>query len=122
VLGKSICATVYGPVQPGQVFMWYRIESLFLVFCGLVLFYAVMKPGTETFLGRILPSWLKLFLTSLFQALFLAVILFGILGLFAHSGVNLIPHYPVGFAVIAGIGTLLFLWANTAPEQLSSPL
>jgi hypothetical protein len=102
--------------------MWYRIESLFLVFCGLVLFYAVMKPGTETFLGRILPSWLKLFLTSLFQALFLAVILFGILGLFAHSGVNLIPHYPVGFAVIAGIGTLLFLWANTAPEQLSSPL
>lgn len=102
--------------------MWYRVESLSLVFCGLILFYAVMKPGTETFLGRILPSWLKVFLTSLFQALFLAVILFGILGLFAHSGVNLIPRYPIGFAVIAGIGTVLFLWGNAAPSQFSSPL
>lgn len=99
-----------------------RIESLSLVFCGLILFYVIMKPGTETFLGRILPSWLKVFLTSLFQALFLAVILFGILGLFAHSGVNLIPHYPIGFGVIAGIGTGLFLWGNTATNQFSSPL
>jgi hypothetical protein len=101
--------------------MWDKIESLFLVCCGLVLFYAIMKPGTETFLGRVVPSWLKVFLTSLFQALFLAVTLFGILGLFAHSGVNLIPHYPIGFAVIAGIGTALFCWGNTA-NQFSSPL
>jgi hypothetical protein len=80
-----------------------------------------MRPGTETFLGRIFPSWLKVFLTSLFQALFLAVALFGILGIFAHSGVNLIQHYPIGFATIAGAGTALFLWGNTAASQYSSP-
>jgi len=102
--------------------MWDRIASLCLGFCGVVLFYGIMRPGTETFLGRIFPSWLKVFLTSLFQALFLAVTLFGILGLFAHSGVNLIQHYPIAFAMIAGIGTALFLWGNTATSQLSSSL
>ena len=102
--------------------MWYRIESLFLVFCGLALLYVVMKPGTETFLGRIFPWWFKAFLTSLLQALFLSVILFGILGVFARSGVNLIEHYPIAFVVISGIGTGLFLWGNTASGELSSPI
>lgn len=102
--------------------MWDRIASLCLAFCGVVFFYGIMKPGTETFLGRIFPLWLKVFLTSLCQSLFLAVTLFGILGLFAHSGVNLIEHYPIAFVIFAGIGTALFLWGNTATSQFSSPL
>jgi hypothetical protein len=102
--------------------MWDRIASLALVFCGAVLFYGIMRPGTETFLGRVFPSWLKVFLTSLFQALFLAVCLFGILGVFAHSGVNLIQHYPIAFAMIAAIGTGLFLWGNTGTSQFSSSM
>lgn len=102
--------------------MSYRIESLFLVFCGLFLLYFVMKPRTESFLGRVFPFWLKAFLTSLFEALFLSLILFGILGVGAHSGVSLIQQYPISFIVISGIGTALFMKANIAPDEFSTAL
>jgi hypothetical protein len=43
----------------------HRIESLFLAFCGLVLFTLVMRPATEKFLMRIFSGWSRGFLTSL---------------------------------------------------------
>ena len=96
--------------------MLHRIESLFLVFCGVAALYIVMKPGTETFLERIFPWSFRAFLMSLFQALPLSVILFGVLGLFAVSGVNLILHRPISFIVVSVIGTAFFLRANTVPD------
>jgi len=102
--------------------MSHRIESLFLVFCGLFLLYVVMKPDTETFLQRTFPWSFRAFLMSLFEALPLSVILFGVLGLFAVSGVNLIPHRPISFVVVSGIATAFFLWANTDPDEFSSAL
>jgi hypothetical protein len=99
-----------------------RVESIFLVFCGLVLFYVVMKPSTETLLMRILPSWLKAFVTSLLQALLVSLVLFGILGIFSRSGVHLIQHYPISFIVISGIGTTFFFWGNfTESESVWPP-
>jgi len=98
----------------------YRIESLLLAFCGLVCFYVVMRPPTEIFLGQVFPGWLKAFLTSLLQALFLSVVLFGILGIFSKSGVHLIQHYPISFTVLLGIGTALFLWANVSGANSGS--
>jgi len=99
--------------------MLHRIESLFLVFCGIALLYIVMKPGTETFLERIFPWSFRAFLMSLFEALPLSVILFGVLGLFAVSGVNLILHRPISFIVVLGIATGFFLWANTLPDEFA---
>jgi len=99
--------------------MLHRIESLFLVFCGIALLYIVMKPGTETFLERIFPWSFRAFLMSLFEALPLSVILFGVLGLFAVSGVNLILHRPISFIVVLGIATAFFLWANTVPDEFA---
>jgi hypothetical protein len=102
--------------------MWFRIESLFFIFCGLVLLYVVMNPGAERFVGRIFPWWFKAFLTSLLQALFLSLILFGILGVFAQHGMNLIQRHPISFIVVSGIGTVLFLWGNTTIRDYSSTL
>jgi hypothetical protein len=90
----------------------HRIQSLLLAFCGLGLFFIIMRPRTERFLERIVPLWVKALLTSLFEALFISVMLFGILGVFSKSGVHLIQHYPISFIVISAIGTALFLWAN----------
>jgi nucleoside recognition membrane protein YjiH len=109
-----------GPAR--AALMWDRIESLSLIFCGLALLYLVMRPGTETLLGRVFPWWLKAFLTSLLQAVCLSVILFGMLGVFSHSGVTLIGHYPIVFIVIAGIGTALLLWGNITNREYSSTL
>jgi hypothetical protein len=97
-----------------------RLGSLLLAFCGLFFFYLIMKPRTETLLGRVLSSWGKAFLVSLFQALLISVILFGALGVFAVAGMSLIPRYPIWFVVISGIATVLFLRANTATNELSS--
>jgi hypothetical protein len=102
--------------------MWDRIESLFLIFCGFVVLFIVMKPGTERFLARIFPRWLRAFLTSLIEALFLSLILFGILGVFDARGVNAILHRPISFIVVSGIGTALFLWLNTTKHEYSSTL
>ena len=96
-----------------------RIASLFLVFCGFALLYVVMKPDTERFFERVFPWWFTAFLTSLFEALFLSLVLFGVLGVFAASGVNLIPRYPIAFIVVSGIATALFLRANTATGEFS---
>ena len=60
----------------------HRIESLFLVFCGLVLLILIMRPSAETLFGHIFPWWLKAFPTSFLQALFISLMLFGILGIF----------------------------------------
>jgi hypothetical protein len=90
---------------------------LCLAFCGLALLYIVMKPRTEKFLKRIFPWWFKAFLTSLFQALFISLILFGLLGVFAGVGVGLIPRYPIAFVVVSSIATVLFLRANTATTE-----
>jgi hypothetical protein len=76
-----------------------------------------MKPRTEKFLERNFPWWLKAFLTSLFQALFISLTLFGVLGVFAAAGVNLIPRYPIAFVVVFAIATVLFLRANTATPE-----
>jgi len=94
-----------------------RVASLCLAFCGLALLYAVMKPRTEKFLERIFPWWFKAFLTSLFQACFISLMLFGVLGVFAAAGVNLIPRYPVAFVAVCAIATVLFLRANTATPE-----
>lgn len=94
-----------------------RVASLCVAFCGIALLYVVMKPGTEKFLDRVFPWWFKAFLTSLFQALFLSLVLFGVLGVFAVTGVNLIPRYPVPFIVVSAIATVLFLRANTATTE-----
>jgi len=97
-----------------------RIESLFLLFCGLVLLILAMRPSTETFFGRIFPWWLKAFVTSLFQALSVSLMLFGILGIFSKSGVHLIQHYPISFIIISAIGTAGFLWGNVPERGLGS--
>jgi hypothetical protein len=102
--------------------LWFRIESMFFAFCGLVLLCLVMMPRTEKFLGRIFPWWFKAFLTSLLQALSLSLILFGILGMFAQHGMNLIQRHPISFIVVSGIGTALFLWGNTTIRDYSSTL
>lgn len=78
-----------------------------------------MKPSTEKFFERIFPWWFKAFLTSLFQALFISLTLFGVLGVFAAAGVNLIPRYPIAFAVVSAIATALFLRANTTTQEFS---
>jgi hypothetical protein len=98
-----------------------RIESLFLVFCGLVLLILVMKPTTETFFSRIFPRWFKAFLFALLQALFVSLMLFGILGIFSKRGVHLI-HHPILFMVVSGIGTALFLWGNFPGSGVGSSL
>jgi hypothetical protein len=102
--------------------MSYRIESLFFAFCGLVFLCVALNPGTETMLGRIFPWWFKAFLTSLFEALCLSLILFGILGIFAPHGVNVIQRHLISFIVVSGIGTALFLWANATTPEFSSTL
>lgn len=102
--------------------MWERIESLFFAFCGIVLLGVALAPGTERFLGRIFPWWFKAFLTSLLEALFLSLILFGILGIFAQHGMNLIQRHPISFIVVSGIGTVLLLWGNTTTREFSSTL
>ena len=99
----------------GRIINAGRIESLFLVFCGLVLLILVMMPITETFFGRIFPWWLKVSLTSLLEALFVTLMLFGILGIFSKSGVHLIQRYP-----ISSIGPALFLWGNRPDRGLGS--
>ena len=102
--------------------MWERIESLFFVFCGLTLLGVVLTPGAERFFGRIFPKWFNAFLISLLEALFLSVILFGILGIFAQHGMNLIQRHPISFIVVSGIGTVLLLWWNTTIREYSSTL
>ena len=102
--------------------MWGRIESLFFAFCGLVLLCVVMTPRTEMFLGRIFPWWFKAFVSSLLQALSFSLVLFGILGIFAQHGQNLIQRHPLSFIVVSGIGTALFLWGNTTTREFSSTL
>jgi hypothetical protein len=97
-----------------------RIESLVLAFCGLVLLILVMRPGTETFIGRIFPGWLKAPLTSSLQSLFVSLMLFGILGVFSRSGVHLIPRFPIVFLVVLVLGTIFFLWANSADSGLNT--
>ena len=99
-----------------------RIESLFFAFCGFVLLFVVMMPRAETFVGRIFPWWLKAFLNALLQALSLSLILFGILGIFAQHGLNLIQRHPISFIVVSGIGTVLLLWLNTAMRESGSTL
>jgi hypothetical protein len=94
-----------------------RVASLCVAFCGLALLYVVMKPGTEKFLDHIFPWWFKAFLTSLFQALFISLTVFGVLGVFAAAGVNLIARYPISFVVVCALGTALFLRANTATAE-----
>jgi hypothetical protein len=100
--------------------MSVRIESLFLVFSGVVLFILVMRPSTEIFFGRIFPRWLIAFLFALLQAVCVSLMLFGILGIVSKSGVHLIQHYPVSFVVISGIGTALSLWLNRPESGLGS--
>jgi hypothetical protein len=100
----------------------YRIESLFLVFCGAALLLIIMQPHTEILLGRIFPWPVKAFLMSLFEALPLSLMLFGVLGVFAEKGVHLIPQHPISFLVVSGIGTALFLWANTPVGMRSNAL
>ena len=102
--------------------MWEIIESLFFAFCGLLLFLVVMAPRTERFLGRIFPSWFKAILISLLEALILSLILFGILGIFAQHGQNLIQRHPISFIVVSGIGTALFLWGNNTKGEYNSTL
>jgi hypothetical protein len=46
--------------------MLHRIESLFLLFCGVGVLHVVMKPGTQIFLERIFPWSFRAFLMSLF--------------------------------------------------------
>jgi hypothetical protein len=92
----------------------YRIESLVLVFCSLALLFIVLQPRTERLLEHIFPSSLKGFLMSLFEALSFSLMLFGVFGLLAKRGVNLVSRHPISFVVVSGIGTLLFLWANGA--------
>jgi hypothetical protein len=94
-----------------------RVASLCLAVCGLVLLYAVMKPRTEQFLERMFTWWFKAFLTSLFQALFISLTLFGVLGVFAAAGVSLIPRYPIAFVVVSATATILFLRANTTATE-----
>jgi hypothetical protein len=101
--------------------MWERIESLFFAFCGLVLLGVVLTPGTERFL-HIFPWRFRVFLISLLEALFLSLILFGILGIFAQHGENLIQRHPISFIVVLGIGTALFLWANATTDDYSFTL
>jgi hypothetical protein len=117
-----ICGNVRTRSRPRRISMWDRIESLFLIFCGLVVLFIVMRPGTETFLARIFPWWFRTFLTSLFEALFLSLILFGILGVIAARGVNAILHRPISFIVVSGIGTALFLWGNTTKHEDGSTI
>jgi hypothetical protein len=95
-----------------------RIESLFLLFCGLLLLILVMRPRTEIFFGRIFPRWLF----ALLQALCVSLMLFGILGIVSKSRVHLIQHYPISFIVISGIGTALLLWGNRPESGLGSSL
>jgi len=102
--------------------MWYRIGSLFVAFSGIVLLYVVMRPSTESFLGRIFPRRFRAFVTSLFQAVSFSAILFGILGFFADDGVKSILHHPMSFLVVSGNGTVLFLSANSAPHEFESTL
>ena len=100
--------------------MWYRIGSLLVALSGIVLLYVVMRPGTESFLGRIFPRRLRAFVTSLFQAISFSAILFGVLGFFAEDGVKSILNHPMSFLVVSGIGTALFLSANIAPGEYES--
>lgn len=102
--------------------MWERIESLFFAFCGLVLLYVAMSPRVEMFLGRIFPLWFKAFLTSLLEALSFSLVLFGILGIFAQHGQNLIQRHPTSFIVVSCIGTALFLWGNHTKREYNSTL
>jgi hypothetical protein len=90
----------------------HRIESLFLAFCGLVLFTLVMRPATEKFLMSIFSWRFREFLTSLLLALFLSLMLFGILGIFSSRGVHLIPHYPILFSVVWGVGIVILSLGN----------
>jgi hypothetical protein len=99
----------------------HRIESLFLAFSGLVLFIFVMRPGTDRFFMRIFPWWLRAFLTSLLLALFVSVMLFGILGTFLGSGVDLVQQYRILFLVVWVIGTTVFFWGNR-PDGLGDSL
>jgi len=117
-----ICGTVLQVVLTGRISMWERIESLFFAFCGLVFLCVVMTPSTERFLGRIFPWWFKAFLTSVLAALFLSLILFGIFGIFAQHGMNLIQRHPISFIVVSGIGTALLLWGNTTIREYNSNL
>ena len=110
-----------GSPGPGRKSMWDRIGSLFVAFAGIVLLYVVMRPGTESFLGRILWRF-RAFVTSLLQALSFSAILFGVLGFFADSGVRSILHHPMSFLVLSGIGTALFLSTNIAPRESESTL
>jgi hypothetical protein len=119
---KSAHHAIEGQLNRFGVEIMLRIESLFFVFCGLALFYVAMKPSTEIFFMRILPSGLRVFVSSLLQALPVSLMLFGILGVFSKSGVRLIQHYPISFFVIVGIGTALFLWGNfTRTESVWPP-
>jgi hypothetical protein len=76
-----------------------------------------MKPRTEKFLERILPWWFRAFLISFFQALFISLTLFGVLGVFAVAGVNLIPRYPITFVAVSAVATALFWRANTTATE-----
>lgn len=100
----------------------HRIESLFLGFSGLVLFILVMRPGTDRLFMRIFPWWLRAFLTSWLLALFVSVMLFGILGTFLGSGVHLIQQYPILFLVVWAIGTAVFFLGNRPEGGLGDSL
>ena len=117
-----IRGTVLEQFQRGRISMWNRIESLYLIFCGLGLLLVVMFPGTEKFLGRVFPWWFNTFLTSLFEGLVISLILFGILGIIAPHGVNLMQRHLIEFIVIWGIGTALFLRWNSKPREFRTNL
>lgn len=102
--------------------MWHRIASLLVGFCGLAIFFIVMLPSTESFFERIFPSRLSTFVRSFLQALSLSIILFGILGFFAPTGVISIVQHPISFIGVVGIATALFLWGNIALRKSDSPI
>jgi hypothetical protein len=102
--------------------MWHRIAALLVGFCGMVIFLVVMLPSTESFFERIFPSQLSTFVLSFLQALSLSIVLFGILGFFAPTGVMSILQHPISFIGVLGIGTAFFLWGNNARREVGPNL
>ena len=102
--------------------MWQRIGSLLVAFCGMAIFFVAMLPSTESFIARIFPLRLKVFVGSFLQALSVSMILFGILSFFAPSGVASILQHPISFIGVVGIVTALFYWGNIAPREVDSTL
>lgn len=90
------------------------------IFLLMMLMNLVIMPPVERVLGRILPWWLKAFLTSVAQGLFAAILLFAGLGFFATSGQHLMRAHPVSFLVTTCVGTVLFLALNMKSSEFKS--